>query len=163
MSLIGISGPMICKTKKRVETHAMAQCSYVLTKRFSLYPKFSRPNYNINQNVVHWVAWIYLKAEDNSLFCAFQYLQQHSMFPSNISKHLSRFEEFWKEMYAWGHFVVYYVPASEVLTCFIVGLRGILANNGIFKWSNKNNKKAFLHCKPFLSMNFLAFCKCKYT
>lgn len=55
------------------------------------------------------------------------------MFPSNISMHLSRLEDFWKEMYAWDHFVVYYVPVSEVLTCFIVGLSGILANNGIFK------------------------------
>lgn len=55
--------------------------------------------------------------------------------------HLSRLEDFWKEMYAWDHFVVYYVPVSEVLTCFIVGLSGILANNGIFKWSNKNNKE----------------------
>lgn len=43
--------------------------------------------------------------------------------------------------YVWEHFEVYYIPASEVLTCFIVGLSGILANNGIFQWSNKNNKK----------------------
>lgn len=75
MPLIGISGPMICKTKKRVETHAIAQCSYVLTNRFSLCPKFSRPNYSINQNAVNRVAGLYLKAEVRSLFCGFRSLQ----------------------------------------------------------------------------------------
>jgi len=75
MPLIGISGLMICKTKSRVEIHAIAQCSYVLTNRFSLCPKFSGPNYSINQNIVNRLAGLYLKAEVSSLFCGFQCFQ----------------------------------------------------------------------------------------
>lgn len=65
---------MICKTKKRFETHTIAQCSYVLTNRFSLCPKFSGPNYSINQNTVNRDAGLYLKAEVSSPFCGSQHL-----------------------------------------------------------------------------------------
>lgn len=64
-----------------------------------------------------------MKAEVSSPFCKFS-------IASPIVQYAPKLLE---RMHVWGHFVVYYMPAFEVLTCFIVGLSIILANNEILK------------------------------